>query len=294
MTAQEFHNQITAWVEDHSNGDQPGRTEAPCDDCKATFERELAARMKVSEHSAATQQPFSEPRQIGGTSTPPEATATVRKSVRDSAALATSISEAPSSSRFGIWGMLAGVGLALAGVILLLNRDPQPSTTLPIQSPTSASAPSGKPVPALNLFNAASTNIAALVSGKVKPEMETDSKEELSEFFKDRGVRYAVKFPTTQLALAGGFVSNHGEVAVAHLVYRSGQQTMYVLQLPWQLLQQGKQFYVTQDAAQKMAAGETLVESSGGQSLSIGKYGDLAIAIAANVPQEKIAQLAKW
>ncbi|MCC7437303.1 MAG: hypothetical protein IT211_02285 [Armatimonadetes bacterium] len=292
MTAQEFHNQITAWVEDHPDGNQPNPTEAPCDDCKTTFERELAARMNVSERAA---QPISEPRQLGGINAPPEAAPTAQNVVRDAAALATANADRTPSSRFGAWGMLAGAGLALAGAILLLNRPEQPSTTLPIQSPARASAPSGKPVPALNLFNAANSNVAALISGQVKPEMETDSKEELSEFFKERGVRYAVKFPTTQLALAGGFVSNHGNVAVAHLVYRSGQQTMYVLQLPWQLLQQGKQFYVTQDAAQKLAAGETLMESSGsGQSLSIGKYGDLAIAIAANVPQEKIAQLARW
>lgn len=292
MTAQEFHNQITAWVEDHPDGNQPNPTEALCDDCKTTFERELAARMNVSERAA---QPISEPRQIGGINAPPEAAPTTQNVVRDAAALATANADRTPSSLFGTWGMLVGVGLTIAGAILLLNRSEQPSTTLPIQSPTRASAPSGKPVPALNLFNAANSNVAALISGQVKPEMETDSKEELSEFFKERGVRYAVKFPTTQLALAGGFVSNHGDVAVAHLVYRSGQQTMYVLQLPWQLLQQGKQFYVTQDAAQKLAAGETLMESSGsGQSLSIGKYGDLAIAIAANVPQEKIAQLARW
>lgn len=290
MTAKEFHDQITAWVEDHSNGNQPNNTETPCDDCRTTFERELNTRMKVGERTITD--PIPEARQLEKSSVATGTLSTATSSVLRSA---TSDSTNGASSKLAVWGMIASVGLMLAGVILLLNRGEEPSTTLPIQSPTRPSTPNGKPVPALNFFNATTSNFAAIAGGKVKPEIETESKEELAAFFKEQGVDYAVKFPTTSLALVGGFVSKHGDASVAHLVYRSGERTMYMFQIPWGLLQQGKSFYVTQDAAQKMEAGEKLMESSDStQSLSIGKYGDLAIAIAANVSKGELESLIKW
>ncbi len=297
VTAKEFHDQIATWVEAHPDGAQPSPTEAPCDDCRTTFERELSARMKVAEHTA-TEPPPETPRQIGTFSATPglAATATSGKVqpavVADSAA---SIPEPKTSSPVAMAGMLAAVGLVLAGVVMLISRGQQPSTTLPIQSPTSASTPNAKPLPSLNFFNAAATNFGAIINGKVKPAMETESKEELAEFFTEEGVAYPVKFPTTPLALAGGFVSKHGDLAVAHLVYRSGERTMYIFQIPWSVLQQGRPFYVTQDASQKMEAGEKIMEASRtDQSITVGKHGDLAIAIAANVPSDQLQQLAKW
>ena len=87
-----------------------------------------------------------------------------------------------------------------------------------------------------NLCFQAYNNFHSLENGNLPLQMLTNNKDELSKFFKERGVSYPVFYPDIDAELQGGVVSDYKGVKLAHFVFKVGDKFVYMYEVPNQMI----------------------------------------------------------
>jgi hypothetical protein len=88
-------------------------------------------------------------------------------------------------------------------------------------------------VPTVGFTDQALQNFSAVMAGKITLQKVTSSFDELEQFFHDKGVSYPLVRPKVQAVLAGGVVSEHDGVKLAHLVFEcTDKSLLYMWQVP--------------------------------------------------------------
>lgn len=87
-----------------------------------------------------------------------------------------------------------------------------------------------------NLCFQAYNNFHSLEQGNLSLQKVTQNKEELSRFFKEKGVNYPVFYPEIDAELQGGVVSEHKGVKLAHFVFKAGDKFVYMYEVPNQMI----------------------------------------------------------
>jgi hypothetical protein len=87
-----------------------------------------------------------------------------------------------------------------------------------------------------NLCFQAYNNFHSLEQGNLSLQKVTHNKEELSRFFKEKGVNYPVFYPEIDAELQGGVVSEYKGVKLAHFVFKAGDKFVYMYEVPNQMI----------------------------------------------------------
>jgi hypothetical protein len=87
-----------------------------------------------------------------------------------------------------------------------------------------------------NLCFQAYNNFHSLEQGNLPLQMLTNNKDELSIFFKEKGVSYPVFYPDIDAELQGGVVSDYKGVKLAHFVFKVGDKFVYMYEVPNQMI----------------------------------------------------------
>lgn len=87
-----------------------------------------------------------------------------------------------------------------------------------------------------NLCFQAYNNFHSLEQGNLSLQKVTQNKEELSRFFKEKGVNYPVFYPEIDAELQGGVVSEYKGVKLAHFVFKAGDKFVYMYEVPNQMI----------------------------------------------------------
>jgi hypothetical protein len=87
-----------------------------------------------------------------------------------------------------------------------------------------------------NLCFQAYNNFHSLEQGNLPLQMLTNNKDELSIFFKEKGVNYPVFYPDIDAELQGGVVSDYKGVKLAHFVFKVGDKFVYMYEVPNQMI----------------------------------------------------------
>ena len=87
-----------------------------------------------------------------------------------------------------------------------------------------------------NLCFQAYNNFHSLENGNLPLQMLTNNKDELSKFFKEKGVNYPVFYPDIDAELQGGVVSEYKGVKLAHFVFKVGDKFVYMYEVPNQMI----------------------------------------------------------
>ena len=87
-----------------------------------------------------------------------------------------------------------------------------------------------------NLCFQAYNNFHSLEQGNLPLQMLTNNKDELSVFFKEKGVSYPVFYPDIDAELQGGVVSDYKGVKLAHFVFKVGDKFVYMYEVPNQMI----------------------------------------------------------
>ena len=87
-----------------------------------------------------------------------------------------------------------------------------------------------------NLCFQAYNNFHSLEQGNLPLQMLTNNKDELSIFFKERGVSYPIFYPDIDAELQGGVVSEFKGVKLAHFVFKVGDKFVYMYEVPNQMI----------------------------------------------------------
>lgn len=87
-----------------------------------------------------------------------------------------------------------------------------------------------------NLCLQAYNNFHSLENGNLPLQKITNDKEELSTFFKEKGVNYPVFYPDIDAELQGGVVSDYKGVKLAHFVFKVGDKFVYMYEVPNQMI----------------------------------------------------------
>ena len=87
-----------------------------------------------------------------------------------------------------------------------------------------------------NLCFQAYNNFHSLENGNLPLQMLTNNKDELSKFFKEKGVNYPVFYPDIDAELQGGVVSEFKGVKLAHFVFKVADKFVYMYEVPNQMI----------------------------------------------------------
>jgi anti-sigma factor RsiW len=95
-------------------------------------------------------------------------------------------------------------------------------------------------------------NFERLLSGAIRPQLETSEPERVRSFFSGR-TTFPVLVPLTRhCTLIGAVFNNYGGVPLAHTVYRHNDQILYVYQACWETVQRGSPLVLPQKVRQAM------------------------------------------
>ena len=288
MTCKEIHEQITAYV-DNRVDEQEYRSKVQqhityCPDCRAAYELELMTKLAVQERAKRSTASDALRRSI-------ESGVDAMSDDRRAAIAAPEVRTVSAADRF--WSFFtAPIGVAVAVLLVIVGawaivRPSGPSTAEIVDTPGPVAGSEGaRKVVAENFFNKSLQNFEAIVAGQLSPQFSTSDSRELSEFFKEKGVGYAVAYPRVSAPLAGGVVSNHGDLHFAHVIYTKGDQVYYIFEVPQALLRKGDAVYVTKDVMDRLDHGEKIWQEPGGsQRLVMFKKGDVVCAMVSNAPR---------
>ncbi len=102
------------------------------------------------------------------------------------------------------------------------------------------------------LTSATYSNFSSIVRGELKVAHASSDTADLSKFFRESGVSYAVFYPQVDAQLVGGVVSKHDDLAFAHLVYAQGEHLVYLFEVDEESITNGNVGFdanVAQDVA---------------------------------------------
>lgn len=292
MTANQLHKLITEFVAERSVDSAPrtrARGAAP-DDRGPTFTRDLIARMATARSGRNDAPASSDDRELlnGAADTASEpsrpaqlpAPVPLRGIVRFASDLITPVGVVVSS---------VVVVLALAW---MMSESPTAVSGVDVRTADEAAPVDVVASQPQNLFNEAMRSFTLVASGQLGVQVPGETIRDVEKYFAANGVGYSVRFPIKAMPLTGGIVSRYGGRAFAQLVYTSGPQAVYVIEVPTEELRSGKRLYVTEDVLARLEKGERIQEMTPeGESLIMMSDGNLVIAAVGNMEPQQLARM---
>lgn len=172
---------------------------------------------------------------VGRMSTPPEVVAGILEGIRR---------EAPAPLflmrmwRAPLAKPAMGVSLAVVVLLLIVSR---PSPHLPLLSVV----PGGSKG---DIIRQSVSNYHAVLKGDIVPQLVSDLPERLRAFFEARR-EFPVLVPVMEeCTLVGGIMNDYEGAPLAHLVYKHGEQTIYLFQACRETVHRGETLHLSPDA----------------------------------------------
>lgn len=144
----------------------------------------------------------------------------------------------------------------------------------------------------MNFFNVSFNNYSSVCSGKITPDIKTNSFEQLSRFFAEKGVYYNIIRPETSAELVGGIITERQGIKVAHLVFSSNDTLVYMHQAPQNLFDMHA-LDVMPDAQKLLENGEWYWEESSDTHVTLAawKKDSVVCSVVADVPAWRLFQI---
>jgi hypothetical protein len=294
VTSKELHEEITAFVTDRVD-EREYRAKVQqnvksCPDCRASYERELVARLAARDRSGSPGAPSASPAgALDGTASSAAQRASAPGALRAHAGKPNWL-DTFHTYYFSSFGIVLALVLVIGCAFLLYSHRPAPGPLNAVHSDAAVKV-DGMPSAPENFFNRAAKNFDAMLAGKLGVDSKTEDQAELREYFKSNGVSYPVLFEPVRASLAGGLVSHHGGQSFAHLVYSKGETYLYLFEVPYAALASGNVVYVTPDVLKRLDGGETIWEEPLGSPLAMYRKGDIVIAALSNASRPAMAQM---
>ena len=218
MTCQEIKEHITAAVDRRLDGEIKQSFEAhmvQCPDCRSEFELELLTKKYLRARLVRSRAPSA----ISG---------------RILSQLNAFADEESSASRMSrLWAfprlrpaLVIGT-IALVALVLFLS--------VPFNTRHRHTSPDDN-----NILHQSFNNYDAVLDGTLKPQVASSDPAEVKTFFA-KSVNYDVKVPhISKCKLIGGLISNYQGKSLAHLVYKHGDEVVYLYQIDMQTVLEGK------------------------------------------------------
>lgn len=295
LSCEEIHEQITAYVDDRVDEAQYRQKVAAhiesCSACRDEYEREIMTKMVIRQRFPL----------VG---TPTELRSSIVEGLDTASRAGTATRRASSSYRsrsrssgLSIFFLLLVVA-GLATYILIFDDSdpaPQPAQTqgqgVSTGRSRSVSTPTRRATGPANPFNLAIDNFQNIRAGQFELNPQTSDFSQLKSAFSGQGVS-TIAFAGLSLPLKGGRVITHDGVPLPHLVYGDDKVTLYLYEVSWENLQNGKGVFITPDVAQKLEGGEPVwVPVSNDANLVMYKNGDVVDVVVANRPPAEMKRL---
>jgi anti-sigma factor (TIGR02949 family) len=202
-----------------------------CPPCRSTYELEALAKRIV--RSTIKRVP-----------TPPHVYETVVRTLRVEQEMA------QEGAASGWWEgirrfLVPGLALGIAAVVFVL-----------MLTPTSRTDQASRHTAANDMINQSIVNFALIRSGELRPSMISCYPEGVIGFFERNGLRFAVNVKNLESCeWYGAIASEYNGVKLAHVVYKMGDDLMYVVQVSENDVQQGSLLQIP--AAARKALAET-------------------------------------
>jgi anti-sigma factor RsiW len=233
VTCKECQELITPAV-DQCLGEQE-RTEfsghlAQCASCRREYELERRTKALVQHRAPMV-------------ATPVELSRAVRAMVRREA-------EAGGDRQESLWRRLVPRSVAhpaLAAAVVLAALIVLWPSSEETPSPVSEASVAGA-----DIVGEGFANFERLLSGAIRPQLETSEPERVRTFFSGR-TTFPVLVPLTrQCTLIGAVFNEYGGVPLAHTVYRHNDQILYVYQTCWETVQRGSPLVLPEKVREAM------------------------------------------
>jgi hypothetical protein len=296
VNSSEIHDQISTYVDErideaeYRNKVRGTITSSP--DCRAAYEHELATRMVV--HRVAEPRPLVGAGEKGSTN-----------HVSHDGAGAVDTDGAPGdavqagrgagflSSPIGV---VAAVAIVIASAVVLVRSADRGDGKIIVDEPQASTSVAAGVAPAAkhgpeNLFNKSADIFSSILSGELAVQHMTSDQSELAQYFKENGVSYAVNFAPVHAPLEGGLITQNENTRLAHVVFTRGDVTVYLLEVPIDLLRQGTIVNVGDVVLKQLEGGKTLWEEPNGHRLAMFKQGELICAVVSNTSREDLERI---
>ncbi len=294
LSCEDIHKQITEYIDDRINEEEYRQKVAghinSCPSCREAYEAEVLAKMVVR-------------RRFSENLTPEETRSSIEKSLD-------ALSQSSMSSRYSsysrqskrksprtpIFVLLLFVTMLGAYILLFKDWGPEEESTEQVvevqQTTRPSSTPTRKSIGPANYFNLAQQNFQSIIDGGLTVELKASNLEALKQMLSQNGVASVAFAGASSIPLQGGIVSKHSDISLAHLVYQNEKTLLYVLEVPWAVLQSGKIVYVTDDVHEQLENNELVwVYSSGNVNLVMYKNGDAVDVVVANTGPRTMQQM---
>lgn len=291
LSCEEIHEQITAYVDDRVDEEEYRRNVAAhiesCSACRDEYEREIMTKMVIRQRFPT----IGTPSALRSTIQEGLEAQTPRTYSRRTSGSYSSRRRSPQRSVFLLLLVVAG----LATYIILFNdSDPAPKPAQVERSNRRApiTSTSSRPVSGpLNPFNVAIANYEAARAGSFSLGEQATDLAQLKTYFEGKGVA-SLTFGGVSLPLKGGSVIAQDGVPMPHLVYGDQNTTLYLFEISWENLRNGKGMYVTDEVKQQLEGGEPVwVQVSNTVNLVMYKNGDAVDIATANRPKADMGRL---
>ena len=176
------------------------------------------------------------------------------------------------------WG--TAIVILFAAFLILFNRTPQPEKKDFAVEQTGSD----------NMFVQAKSNFESILTGKLAPQLVSESPEEIKKFFKAQGVEYPTYIPAIKnWKLVGAVVSvDHGK-KFAHHVYSTGNgKLVYLFQVNENDIKQFKFLKLTNDLLSYLNSGNCYETDDGKFVTLMTKINNNICAVVSNSSPDEI------
>lgn len=268
MDCREFQELITPAVDRCLDPADAGRFRAhreACPECRREFELEQRTKALIQHRARMV-------------ATPPEVSQAILAMVRH---------QQPAGGAEPWWQRLlprsyVGPAVALAAALLALivlwpSAEESPRTLLQ----ASIAGP--------DVVRQSFANFERVVSGAIRPQLETNEPERVRTFFAGR-TSFPVVVPVGRdCRLTGAVLNEYGGVPLAHTLYRHHDALLYVYQTCWQTVQRGSPLVLPDDVRRAMQEDGMYSESrADGSSIVVWTDGRTLCAAVAHMDTDEL------
>jgi hypothetical protein len=167
------------------------------------------------------------------------------------------------------------IAFTLTAIVVLL-------VTRPAESPRGIPILTAAGFGPNNVVHQSVENFHRVLRGEITPQVVSSQSSEIQDFFSGK-TEFPVRVPVMrQCTLVGAVVNQHKGAPLAHVVYRSGDDVIYLYQACWQTVQQGEKLDLALEVeTELLRVGWYLSGGPGGDAIVLWKSGPtLCIAVS--------------
>ncbi len=141
-----------------------------------------------------------------------------------------------------------------------------------------------------NLLVQTQNNFRNLIAGNLKAQHIALNREDLSDYFKNSGVKYSTSIPACPSWKADGvIISEIDGLKLAHSIYKNNKgELLYIFQVDNQMIGEKSKLCMSNDLQNYISEGNYLKVKRNDCSIVIMKYGNNILAAASNSDLENI------